>query len=340
VVVLYTGVQGERQLPCLARSVSDDLLAFKKDPDNPILSAPPTADVIAFRDPDVVRDAGRWRLLVGGGTRSLGGAVFSYVGDDLDNWRPDALLLDGSRASIPGEIWECPGLFVVGDTAVLIVSALNRGMPVTDPRPRVWYAAGALGSGRLEPARTDTVDDGDRFYAPQSYDTADGRRLMFGWICTHLDPAVTTSSERGLMAFPRELTVRNGRLRQRPARELRLLRGEPIISALPLKGGGGLDLPQPLTALELHICEGIVAAVELIDTSTGRCRTVAPREPADELTLYLDGGVIETFSGGRVATWTDLALTRVDRIEFQLRPGTDGEPRSTVWPLALPESTG
>jgi beta-fructofuranosidase len=337
VALLYTGVQGNRQLPCLARPTGDDLLAFTKHARNPVVTTATPADAIAFRDPTVLREGDHWRLLVGGGTESLGGAVFGYLGDDLTHWRPDTLLLDSSRAGIPGEIWECPNLFL-DETAVLVVSVLNRTEPPSGHEPRVWYAAGALRGGTLEPAHTDLVDDGDRFYAPQSYPVPDGRRLMIGWICTHLDPAAPRSPALGLMSFPRELTIINSQLWQAPAQELHLLRDEPIVSELPLQAGESLTLPRPLAAFELRVSGPSVAAVELSDTATGHRRTAPLRVPAHDLTLYLDGGVIETFSHGRAATWTNLALTRADRIEVHPGPGNQGRPRFrvTVWPLNQP----
>ena len=67
VSILYTGVLGDRQLPCLARATDDELTGFAKDQANPVVPAPPAADITDFRDHSVWRDQeGRWRQLVAG----------------------------------------------------------------------------------------------------------------------------------------------------------------------------------------------------------------------------------------------------------------------------------
>ncbi|MCX4597489.1 hypothetical protein OG819_50370 [Streptomyces sp. NBC_01549] len=68
------------------------------------------------------------------------------------------------------------------------------------------------------------VDVGDRFYAPQSYWTADGRRIQFGWIRTHYAPAALSGPAVRFMSLPRELSVHQGRLHCESATELTRLR--------------------------------------------------------------------------------------------------------------------
>ena len=178
VTLLYTGVRGHTQLPCLAHSLDAELSAFGKDDANPVIAEPPVADVTAFRDHSLVHEEGLWRQAVGGGTASRGGTVFGFTSKDLREWTADGLLLDATRSAVPGEVWECPDLFELDASAVLVVSELNTAMPFHEAVPAVWASVGQRDGGVFTEEHAALVDYGDRFYAPQSYWTADGRRVM------------------------------------------------------------------------------------------------------------------------------------------------------------------
>ncbi|MEX5714067.1 hypothetical protein IC615_00675 [Serratia ureilytica] len=74
------------------------------------------------------------------------------------------------------------------------------------------------------------LDAGFEFYAPQTTLAEDGRRLLFGWMgVPEQDEEAHPTRRYGwihTMTCPRELSLRHGRLQQRPARELQQLRGE------------------------------------------------------------------------------------------------------------------
>ena len=74
------------------------------------------------------------------------------------------------------------------------------------------------------------IDYGIDFYAPQTILTPDGRRVMIGWM-QNWDTCNLHSPEKpwfGQMSLPRELSIRDGRLMQKPIRELEMLRGEAV----------------------------------------------------------------------------------------------------------------
>ncbi|GFI44369.1 levanase [Lachnospiraceae bacterium] len=71
-----------------------------------------------------------------------------------------------------------------------------------------------------------SVDYGIDFYAPQTVLAPDGRRIMIGWM-QNWDSCSMRSPEEpwfGQMSLPRELSLKNGRLYQRPVRELDAMR--------------------------------------------------------------------------------------------------------------------
>ena len=352
VTLIYTGVDGTMQLPCLARSTQFDLQQFDKDADNPIVRQRPGPEVLAFRDHSVRRHAGKWHQAIGGKTHDRGGTIFGYTSTDLREWTLDRPVLDASRCDIPDGIWECPDVFDAGTGTVLILSPMTdetEGLEATVPI--VWYAIGAWIDGQLEPNTTSRLDYGDRLYAPQSYWAADGRRIQFGWIRTDLDRAPVGDS-LGVMSAPRELVVReNGQLGAMPARELHVLRDTALVVGTA-RGDTSttIELPGPSNAVEICLddSDAAIRAIRLVDDRSGAVfladLTKLPRKPNDgaaPVTLLFDHGIVEIFRAGVPATWTDLTHATVTRIVIDHAPtraGTD----VTCWPLrpVLADPTG
>ena len=106
------------------------------------------------------------------------------------------------------------------------------------------------------------IDYGIDFYAPQTVLTPDGRRVMIGWMQNWDTCAVSGPTSRelpwfGQMSLPRELFIRDGRLFQKPLRELEEMRSHEVrheqvtfsdIIRLPGVEGRQLDLEIELKA--------------------------------------------------------------------------------------------
>ena len=74
-----------------------------------------------------------------------------------------------------------------------------------------------------------SADYGLDFYAPQTMLTEDGRRILIGWMQSwdaNITPAPFQWS--GMMTIPRELTYEQGRIYQRPVRELEAYRTDMV----------------------------------------------------------------------------------------------------------------
>ena len=74
------------------------------------------------------------------------------------------------------------------------------------------------------------IDYGIDFYASQTIAAPDGRRIMIGWM-QNWDTCNLRDSEHswfGQMSLPRELSIEQGRLYQRPVRELEKLRENEV----------------------------------------------------------------------------------------------------------------
>ncbi|BEP14754.1 hypothetical protein acdb102_30650 [Acidothermaceae bacterium B102] len=327
VAIVYSGVEGDVQLPCLAYATDDSLRSFVKDPDNPVIAAPPSADVAVFRDHAVWRDGDVWRQVVGGQSTEVGGAVFGYTSNDLRHWTYDQVLADAVEAGIPDGVWECPDLFRVDGTDVLVVSLIR---PPHDPGHEVWWMTGRLEGGRFAVERTGPADFGPRLYAPQSYTAEDGRRLMLGWIRTHEDPASAGAVSLGAMSLPRQLRVVDGRLLVEPADELLGLRRSCRELALTESDHTVVALdPATEVAGEL-VLDGPAAdrlkSFTLLDDA-GHQLTVDPRAiggSGGPVTVYWDAGIVELFRDGRAGVWTNLSLRSLREVSLRHARGEGG----------------
>lgn len=237
-LLLYTGVRKEDgedvQTQCAAVG---DGLNYQKYGHNPILDErdlPPGLSRSHFRDPKIWREAdGNLRCVVGGCDKNGLGRILLYSGLDGFSWRFESILAENDGRL--GRMWECPDFFHLDGQAVLLVSPqdmLPEGFEYHNGNGTVCM----LGrydetSKRFFPETDQAIDYGIDFYAPQTVVTPDGRRVMIGWM-QNWDTCTLSREDRrpwfGQMSLPRELSVQNGRLYQRPIQELEHYRSGKI----------------------------------------------------------------------------------------------------------------
>ena len=83
------------------------------------------------------------------------------------------------------------------------------------------------------------IDYGLDFYAPQTVETPDGRRIMVAWMQNWDTVNAKPYNCRwfGQMTLPRELSVKDGRLIQNPVRELEAYRRQRVVHRnIPVSG--------------------------------------------------------------------------------------------------------
>ena len=66
-----------------------------------------------------------------------------------------------------------------------------------------------------------SLDEGLDFYAPQTMQSPDGRRIMIGWMQSW-DSNIRPADQKWscMMTLPRKLRIEDGKIRQRPVREI------------------------------------------------------------------------------------------------------------------------
>lgn len=161
-----------------ATPVDDDWLVWTK---GDVVAEAPPLDLIAFRDPFVMRDGERWRMLVG--TAIVGGdaAASSFTSDDLHSWSYDGLAASRNTSETDpvwtGALWECPQIFTIDGRDVMVTSVWQ-----DDELHYVAYAVGTFTDGRFDAASWGRLTYGDSYYAPSFFRDRDGLPCLISWM--------------------------------------------------------------------------------------------------------------------------------------------------------------
>lgn len=186
------------------------------------------------RDPKVWHDGQQWLMVLGARTLDDKGEVLLYRGQTLDKWQLVSPIAGSGRGGLGefGYMWECPDLFPLADRHVLISCPQGIAPQGEDYRNlyQCGWLAGQFDGEHFEHGAFHELDRGFEFYAPQTTQDSQGRRLLFGWLGL---PEENEMSQPTIpygwlhqMSCPRELFWQHERLCQRPVAELAALKGE------------------------------------------------------------------------------------------------------------------
>ena len=239
------------------------------------------------RDPKVWEEKGRYHMVLGARTLDNKGCVLRYISDDLLNWKYDSTIW-GSDGSY---MWECPDEFTLGGHRFLSVSP--QGVPHEKYRFQNVYSSGYFGLDNGVPENYREWDKGFDFYAPQTFDAPDGRKILIGWEGIGDIPYSNPTTALGwqhCMTLPRALTLNEKEnICQTPVKELEKLRRS-----------------------RKEISSGETAAVNLPFDLTGRNEENYSIEIAGVLKLAYSGEEFmleftdESAGGGRTARYAKL----------------------------------
>ncbi|PWL00668.1 beta-fructofuranosidase [Pantoea allii] len=210
------------QVQCLA--TSRDGIHFERQ--GCVIDTPP--GLHHFRDPKVWREGEFWYMVVGSRVEDTG-QVRLYRSADLREWHDEGVFAEAADGM--GFMWECPDFFSLGNRRVLMFSP--QGIAATGYHHRNLFQSGYL-LGEWQPGEAFThdgqfieLDHGHDFYAPQSFLTPDGRRIVIGWLDMWESPMPEQQDGwAGMLSLPRELSLGDdNRVRMKPAAEVAALRG-------------------------------------------------------------------------------------------------------------------
>ena len=240
-LLMYTGVRNQRrrngkldyyQTQCIAIG---DGVDYEKLADNPVIDAsslPEGGSVHDFRDPKLWRENGKYYAVIGNRPADGSGSILLFESEDARHWSYVSVLAASHNQY--GRMWECPDFFQLDGQHVLLTSPQEMSAIGLEFHP--GHANVCLigqydrKAHHLNREHVQAIDYGLDFYAPQTLLTDDGRRVMIAWMQNWETSACSLQELRfmGQMTLPRELSIRDGRLCQKPIRELEACRGVRI----------------------------------------------------------------------------------------------------------------
>lgn len=227
----YTGnvKQNGQRISSQCLAVSEDGLHFQKH--GPILTTP-SGYTQHFRDPKVSCGSdGGYRMVLGAQQDSGFGSVPLFTSPDGLRWTYSYTV----GVSQKYQMIECPDLFSIDGAEVLLYCPQYRdnAMDASLRSFSVYKVLGSAPDTHACPTDLDSgwhlLDEGFDFYAPQTFITPDGRRILLGWMSRMEGEEEASFAAREprihCLTMPRELFLRENRLCQRPVRELMQLSG-------------------------------------------------------------------------------------------------------------------
>lgn len=195
-IVFYTSIGNKAPEQWAAIAESDNLNIWQNFKGNPMLSMEVHEGLIIddWRDPFIFREDGNIYMVLGGHLKNKYGSVMLYkaINSELTNWKYLGILFQGNEQN-----WECPNLFKIGDKYILIYS----------PHGNVKFYVGKLivKKKKFIPEYHGITDYGPTcdYYAPNTLQMENGRRITFGWI-KGFKPK---QGWQGAISLPRDLSV-------------------------------------------------------------------------------------------------------------------------------------
>ena len=184
----------------------------------------PSDLTLHVRDPKVWKEDGVYYMLQGARSKDDVGQGILFRSDDKISWSFAGRVETKEKF---GYMWECPDYFETD--GVKVFSASVQGLDGEEWKDRNVYQSGyflvdgdILGEYSLSDYRL--WDYGFDYYAPQSFEAEDGRRILIGWMgmpdCDEYTNLTIREGWQHCFTFPREVFVRDGIVCQRPVREL------------------------------------------------------------------------------------------------------------------------
>lgn len=235
--ILYTGNTRDENwirhpYQCMAIMGEDGVV---KKIDQPVIAEVPAGYTDHFRDPKVWEEGDILYTIIGAQRENETGCVLLYSSSDFKNWKLEGEIK--TELEQFGYMWECPDYFELDNQGVLVFSP--QGLEAKGDYYQNIYQSGYLLGSKLDVSNRSfthgefvELDRGFDFYAPQTMQAPDGRRILVGWMGL---PEVEYPTDRNgwahCLTLPRELSLQDGKLIQQPVKELQALRGQQYKAA-------------------------------------------------------------------------------------------------------------
>lgn len=240
-LLMYTGVERtdigdgrleDRQRQCLAIG---DGLNYEKYEGNPVITGehvPEGHSIVDFRDPKMWIEGDTYYAVAVNRGPDGSGTILLYESKDGLNWKYNGTIARNNWRY--GIMWECADFFRMDGKDLILHSAQD-----LQAEDLEFHAGNStlIHIGHLDRENWEYHSESIRaaeygldFYAPQTLEAYDGRRIMIGWMQSWESSRELQENLdfMGQMTIPRELKIIDGRVCQLPVRELENYRGECV----------------------------------------------------------------------------------------------------------------
>ncbi|API88703.1 sucrose-6-phosphate hydrolase [Marinilactibacillus sp. 15R] len=301
-----------------------------------------------IRDPKIIEKDDLFYMVLGGRTSQDKGAILLYESENLNDWNYKGNLLDNQSGL--GYMWECPDFFTLNGQDILLMSpqgVLREGYKFEN----VYQSGFLIGETDwstlkfLPNTDFEELDRGFDFYAPQTFEDEKGRRILWGWMgLPDIEPEYSNPTiERGwqhAMTMPRELTIENSKLKQRPLEEYRVLRKNEWSQRVDLIETNYtvsetsdayemiVDIEKPTEPLKIFLSQdvkitfnGNLFTLELGESGYGRKTRSIELSTLTSIQLFVDSSSLEIFinDGEFVMTTRIYPNSNLREIQFEGR---------------------
>ena len=230
--IIYTGRDGENNGINLAYPKDENLIGWTKYEDNPVVKkSPDQFQRRDMRDPFVWKDGATYYMIVGYGVvekNTQKGSLLLYKSVDLKQWTFLHTFFTGDpETDDSGIFWEMPVLWKMGDRYVLLVNKVPEG-----PKPAVaLYWVGEIHGEHFIPDKKipQRLELINRLLSPSLAFDQKGRSVAIAIIPDEISAAAQLKQGwTHLYSIPREWTLRNGKIVQKPLPDLTVLRDKCV----------------------------------------------------------------------------------------------------------------
>lgn len=212
---------------CVATAEDDDLIRWKKHPNNPIIPMPkqgePGHGVYTVWDPYLWLEGDEYICLLGGNKLPNGkDTLYTMKSRDLVAWEPIGPFFEHPDLAwtTDDEDCSCPDFFKLGDKRALLCISHKVG-------GRMYI--GRYEDGRFFPEKHVRMNwPGGQFFAPESLLDDKGRRIVWAWVTDPRTLPTQQATGSGVQSLPRVIDLdADGNLTIKPVPELERLRRDP-----------------------------------------------------------------------------------------------------------------
>ncbi|MDQ0221870.1 glycoside hydrolase family 32 protein [Streptococcus moroccensis] len=353
--LMYTGHIVEedgsiRQVQNMA--VSEDGISFTKLTSNPVMTGDSIPEISSadFRDPKLFEKDGHFYAVVATKHVDQVGCIVLLGSTDLENWSFESIFLKGTTDQ--GIMWECPDYFNLKGQDCLIMSPMKFPQSGQDFQNLnsniICFGHVDWSTKTFVLEKIDEIDHGHDFYAAQSLEDNQGRRIMIAWMQAWGRKIPTQDLNHnwaGMMTLARELTIVDGQLVQTPflpgkgRNTVELSQGD--LWEEELKSPSRLDLiseehaswtltiggPYDYIRLSLENNQltldrsGLENQLGGEETSPLLKRSVQLPNGVNELTLFIDKSAFEVFANKGKISMTSTFYAKVNTAKLTVQTG-------------------